>query len=76
MKGIPIRHPNERHAHERHAHGMDAYARHAMRDTPMEAPERGSSIAYTSLSPYPPAEKEQLEPFYKLLESQRRRQRG
>ena len=31
--------------------------------------ERGTSIVYTSLRPLlPPAEEEQLEPFYKLLE--------
>jgi hypothetical protein len=63
--------------HKRHAHGMDAYARHAMRDTPMRGPrERLVHSIHDLEALTTSAEKEQLEPFTKLLESQRRRQRG
>ena len=73
----PHERPQERHAYERHAYGMDAYARHAMRDTPMRGPrERLVHSIHVLEALTHPAEKEQLEPFYKLLKSQRRRRRS
>ena len=48
-----------------------------MRDTSMRGP-RESLVhsVHVLVAVTTPAEKEQLEPFYKLLKSQRRRQRG
>jgi hypothetical protein len=51
---------------------MDAYARHAMRDTPMRGPrERLVHSIHVLKALTIPVEKERLEPFYKLLKSQR-----
>jgi hypothetical protein len=48
---------------------MDAYVRHAMRNT-YERPPRGLVHSIHVLEALTtPAEEEQLEPFYKLLES-------
>ena len=70
MRGSPERHPQERHPQEGHA-----YARHTMRDTPMRGPrERLVHSIHVLKALTHPAEKEQLEPFYKVLKSQRRRQ--
>ena len=53
---------------------MHAYARHAMRDTPMRGPrERLVHSIHVLEALTTPAEKEQLEPFYKVPKSQRRR---
>ena len=73
MRGTPMR----RYAYETHAHGMDANARHGMRDTPMRVPQvRLVHSIHVLEALTTPTEKEQLEPFYKSFESQRRRQRG
>jgi hypothetical protein len=41
-------------AYERHAHGMDAYAKHAMRDTPMRGtPMRCMSMRCTLIGRTP-----------------------
>jgi hypothetical protein len=59
---------------KRHAHGMDAYARHAMRDTSMKGPRERLVHNIDVLEALTtPVKKEQLEPYNKLLESQRRR---
>jgi hypothetical protein len=55
---------------------MDTYARHAMRDTDERPQERLVHSIHVLEAPTTAAEKKQLEPFYKLLKSQRRRQRG
>jgi hypothetical protein len=50
------------HVYERYAHGMDAYARHAMRDTPMRGlRERLVHSIHVLEALTNPAEKEQLE---------------
>jgi hypothetical protein len=75
MRGSPTEASQEGHAYERHAHGMHAYARHTIRGTPMRGPrERLVHNIHVFEALTTPAEKEQLEPFYKLLKSQRRRQ--
>jgi hypothetical protein len=70
MRGTLMRDTQQRHPYERHP-----YERHAMRETPMRGPrERLIHSIHVLEALTTPAEKEQLEPFHKVLKSQRRRQ--